>query len=46
MFSIDGSGDGADDEHPIILEGYKSEEFDTLLKILIPQCGPSHWFLP
>ncbi|KAH6908579.1 hypothetical protein BKA70DRAFT_272563 [Coprinopsis sp. MPI-PUGE-AT-0042] len=39
MFDVsnNGAGEGASDEKPIVLEGYKSDEFECLLKVLYPQ---------
>ncbi|KAH6908561.1 hypothetical protein BKA70DRAFT_1280195 [Coprinopsis sp. MPI-PUGE-AT-0042] len=37
MFSIDNGTDGQSDDHPIVLEGYKSEDFDALLRIIVPK---------
>ncbi|KAF8883163.1 hypothetical protein CPB84DRAFT_1790220 [Gymnopilus junonius] len=37
MFRLpSGSPEGRDKEHPIILEGYKAEEFNCLLKVMYP----------
>ncbi|KAH6908505.1 hypothetical protein BKA70DRAFT_1280038 [Coprinopsis sp. MPI-PUGE-AT-0042] len=33
----DGAGEGATDEKPIVLEGYKSNDFECLLKVMLPQ---------
>ncbi|KAH6908512.1 hypothetical protein BKA70DRAFT_1562575 [Coprinopsis sp. MPI-PUGE-AT-0042] len=33
----DGGGEGATDEKPIVLEGYKSVDFECLLKVMLPQ---------
>ncbi|KAH6908570.1 hypothetical protein BKA70DRAFT_1427153 [Coprinopsis sp. MPI-PUGE-AT-0042] len=37
MFSLDNPSEGLSDDRPIVLEGYKSGDFDSLLKVLIPQ---------
>ncbi|KAH6908503.1 hypothetical protein BKA70DRAFT_1280034, partial [Coprinopsis sp. MPI-PUGE-AT-0042] len=43
MFDVptDGTGEGENDEKPIVLEGYKSNDFEYLLKVLYPcyACG-------
>ncbi|KAF8888137.1 hypothetical protein CPB84DRAFT_1786308 [Gymnopilus junonius] len=37
MFRLpSGSPEGHDEEHPIVLEGYKAEEFNCLLKVMYP----------
>ena len=40
MFSLptgtDEASEGQSDEHPIVLEGYKEEDFEALLKIIYP----------
>ncbi|KAH6908507.1 hypothetical protein BKA70DRAFT_1562572 [Coprinopsis sp. MPI-PUGE-AT-0042] len=33
----DGGGEGASDKKPIVLEGYKSGEFECLLNVMLPQ---------
>ena len=44
MFNLpagsDGTIEGRDEEHPIVLEGYKAVHFDSLLKILYPTSVP------
>ncbi|KAH6908585.1 hypothetical protein BKA70DRAFT_1280249, partial [Coprinopsis sp. MPI-PUGE-AT-0042] len=37
MFSLDNCSEGLSDDSPIVLEGYKSTDFDNLLKVLIPR---------
>ncbi|KAH6908554.1 hypothetical protein BKA70DRAFT_1562605 [Coprinopsis sp. MPI-PUGE-AT-0042] len=37
MFSLDNCSEGLSDDSPIFLEGYKSADFDSLLKVLIPR---------
>ncbi|KAH6908556.1 hypothetical protein BKA70DRAFT_272412 [Coprinopsis sp. MPI-PUGE-AT-0042] len=37
MFSLDNCSEGLSDDSPIVLEGYKSADFDNLLKVLIPR---------
>ncbi|KAH6908526.1 hypothetical protein BKA70DRAFT_1280077 [Coprinopsis sp. MPI-PUGE-AT-0042] len=37
MFSVDNGTDGQSDDHPIVLEGYKSKDFDALLKVIVPK---------
>ncbi|KAH6908527.1 hypothetical protein BKA70DRAFT_1280083 [Coprinopsis sp. MPI-PUGE-AT-0042] len=37
MFSVDGGTDGQSDDDPIVLEGYKSQDFDALLRIIVPK---------
>ncbi|KAH6908513.1 hypothetical protein BKA70DRAFT_271835 [Coprinopsis sp. MPI-PUGE-AT-0042] len=41
----DGAGEGATDEKPIVLEGYKSNDFECLFKVLLPRpldpCPPA-----
>ncbi|KAH6908508.1 hypothetical protein BKA70DRAFT_1103782, partial [Coprinopsis sp. MPI-PUGE-AT-0042] len=37
----DGAGEGASDDQPIVLEGYKSNDFECLLKVLLPRYGVS-----
>ena len=32
----DGTFDGRDEEHPIVLEGYQATHFDSLLTVLYP----------
>ena len=32
-------GEGASDNKPIVLEGYRSEDFESLLKVLLPKCA-------
>jgi hypothetical protein len=37
MFSTsnDGRGEGSSDENPIILEGYKKNDFESLLRVML-----------
>ncbi|KAH6908504.1 hypothetical protein BKA70DRAFT_1222701 [Coprinopsis sp. MPI-PUGE-AT-0042] len=35
--SNDGTGEGASDDKPIVLEGYKQGDFDALLRVMLPQ---------
>ncbi|KAH6908555.1 hypothetical protein BKA70DRAFT_1427134 [Coprinopsis sp. MPI-PUGE-AT-0042] len=37
MFSLDNCSEGLSDDSPIVLEGYKSDDFESLLKVLIPR---------
>ncbi|KAH6908584.1 hypothetical protein BKA70DRAFT_1280242 [Coprinopsis sp. MPI-PUGE-AT-0042] len=40
MFALDTSGDhieGESDDHPIVLEGYSSRDFQSLLKVVFPR---------
>jgi BTB/POZ domain len=37
MFSVESQLEGRDDDHPIVLEGYKSHDFGHLLKLLMPE---------
>ncbi|KAH6908578.1 hypothetical protein BKA70DRAFT_272532 [Coprinopsis sp. MPI-PUGE-AT-0042] len=37
MFSLDNPSEGMSDDRPIVLAGYKSVDFDSFLKVLIPQ---------
>ena len=32
----DGTAEGRDEEHPIVLEGYQAVQFEALLKVLYP----------
>jgi hypothetical protein len=34
------AGEGASDDKPIVLEGYKRQDFESLLKILLHQYAP------
>ncbi|RXW12915.1 hypothetical protein EST38_g12938 [Candolleomyces aberdarensis] len=36
----DGTVEGRDDEHPILLEGYQATHFNSLLKVLYPASVP------
>ncbi|KAH6908516.1 hypothetical protein BKA70DRAFT_271862 [Coprinopsis sp. MPI-PUGE-AT-0042] len=40
----DGGGEGASDEKPIVLEGYKSKDFECLMKVMLPP--PLKYSLP
>jgi hypothetical protein len=40
MFSLNNSSEGFNDETPIVLEGYKADDFESLLEVLIPRYGP------
>jgi hypothetical protein len=37
---LDKVPDGADDEHPLVLEGVESADFERLLWIIYPPCAP------
>ncbi|KAH6890236.1 hypothetical protein BKA70DRAFT_871442 [Coprinopsis sp. MPI-PUGE-AT-0042] len=37
MFSVNNGTDGHSDDHPIVLEGYKSQDFDALVRIIVPK---------
>ncbi|KAH6866205.1 hypothetical protein BKA70DRAFT_1077315, partial [Coprinopsis sp. MPI-PUGE-AT-0042] len=37
MFSLDNCSEGLSDDSPIVFEGCKSDDFDSLLKVLIPR---------
>ena len=37
MFSMESEAEGKDDDHPIVLEGYESRDFSSLLKLLLPR---------
>ena len=39
MFDLgdDSGGEGTTDERPIVLEGHQSEDFECLLKVLLPK---------
>ncbi|KAH6908581.1 hypothetical protein BKA70DRAFT_1280237, partial [Coprinopsis sp. MPI-PUGE-AT-0042] len=42
MFDVgdQSGGEGGSDDKPIVLEGYKSEDFECLLKVLLPRYAP------
>ncbi|KAH6897820.1 hypothetical protein BKA70DRAFT_1032109, partial [Coprinopsis sp. MPI-PUGE-AT-0042] len=37
MFLLDGQGEGETEDQPIVLEGYRSQDFECLLRILLPE---------
>jgi hypothetical protein len=37
---LDKIPDGTDDEHPLVLEGVESTDFERLLWIIYPPCAP------